>query len=63
MVPELSAKNESQSNGTAEETGKTVGEFTRVLNNQMKDRAGVKLDTGHAITLWLVRWAAMMSSR
>ena len=62
-MPELSAKNESQSNGTAEEAGKTVREFTRALQEQIEDKAGVNIETGDAITLWLVRWAAMVTSR
>ena len=63
VVPELSAKNESQSNGTAKEAGKTVREFTRVLKEQIEDKTDAKLSAGDAITLWLVRWAAMVISR
>ena len=63
IVPEGPAKNESQSNGTAEEAGKTVREFTRVLKEQIEDNTKAKLGAGDAITLWLVRWAAMVISR
>ena len=43
VVPELSGKNESKSNGTAEEAGKTVRDFTRVSREQIEDKAGMKL--------------------
>jgi len=63
IVPDSPAKNESQSNGVVEEAGKTVREFTRVLKDQLESEANVKVKTGDAITLWMVRWAAMMVSR
>ena len=63
IVPESPAKNESQSNGVVEEAGKTVREFTRVLKDQLESEANVKVKAGDVITLWMVRWAAMMVSR
>ena len=39
VIPEQSAKSESQSNGAAEEAGKTIREFARVLKEQMEDKA------------------------
>ena len=63
IVPEVPAKGESQSNGRVEEAGKTVREFTRVLKEQVEDKAKVKLDSQDEILLWMIRWAAMLSSR
>lgn len=59
----MPARGESQSNGAAEEAGKTVREFTRVLRMQTEDKAKVKLGPDDVITLWMVRWAAMLCSR
>ena len=44
VVPETSAKGESQSNGRAEEAGKTIRGFARVLKFQLESRAKIKLD-------------------
>ena len=63
VVPETSAKGESQSNGVVEEAGKTIREFVRVLKEQMEDRAGMTLSPGDVIVQWMVRWAAMLCSR
>ena len=41
VVPEDTPRGESQSNGTVEEAGKTVREYTRVLKEQVEDRTGV----------------------
>ena len=35
----------------------------RVLKEQVEDKAKMKIDSQDAITLWMVRWAAMMVSR
>ena len=43
VIPEESARNDFQSNGTTEEAGRTVREFIRVLKCQMEDKAQVKL--------------------
>ena len=63
VVPEDVPRGESQSNGTAEEAGKTVREYTRVLKEQLEDKANTKLQPGDAITAWMIRWAAMLYSR
>jgi len=63
VVPEGPAKNESQSNGKVEEAGKTVREFTRVLKEQLEHEAEMTIKPGDVITLWMVRWAAMLVSR
>eukprot|EP00974_Lingulodinium_polyedra_P037201 3568302-Lingulodinium_polyedra.AAC.1 len=41
VIPEGPARGESQSNGHVEEAGQTVKEFTRVLKEQIEDKAGV----------------------
>ena len=63
VVPEDVPRGESQSNGTVEEAGKTVREYTRVLKEQVEACAGVQLDPGMTLTEWMVRWAAMLYSR
>ena len=63
VVPEAPARGESQSNGTAEEAAKTVREFTRVFKEHIEDKAGIKVECGDNITLWIIRWAAMVCSR
>ena len=63
VVPEDPPREESQSNGTLEEAGKTVREFVRVLREHVQDKAGVELGASDVIVLWMVRWAAMIVSR
>ena len=63
VIPEESATNESQSNGRAEEAGKTVREFIRVLKKQLEDKANMKLAGDEPILQWMTRWAAMLCSR
>ena len=63
VVPEQPAKSESQSNGAAEEAGKSVREFVRVLKEQVEGKAAVSLEPGDAMILWMVRWSAMLCSR
>ena len=45
VVPEGPAVGESQSNGLAEEAGKTVREFVRVLKEQIEGKTNTKLKT------------------
>ena len=63
IVPDLPAKGESQSNGAVEEAGKTCREFTRVLKEQLEDKAKVKLESKDDVIQWMVRWGAMLCSR
>ena len=63
VVPDSPAKGESKSNGRAEEAGKTVREFTRVLKDQIEEKAHMTIKCEDVITLWMVRWAAMLCSR
>ena len=63
VVPETSAKGESQSNGRAEEAGKIIRGFARVLKFQLEAKAKIKIDQIPEVAMWMVRWAAMMASR
>ena len=63
IIPEGPAVNESQSNGTAEEAGKTVREFVCVLNDQIEYHTKEDIGTMEVVVLWMVRWAAMLVSR
>ena len=63
VSPEVPAKGESQSNGRIEEAGKTVREFTRVLKEQIEEKAKMALECNEAIVMWMIRWAAMLVSR
>ena len=44
VIPEAPAKGESQRNGPAEESSKTVREFVKVLLKQLEDKVGKKED-------------------
>ena len=63
VIPEGPAKGESPSNGAIEEAGKTVREFTRVLKDQLEEKAKMQLKPDDTIVFWMVRWAAMLCSR
>ena len=63
VVLEQAAKGESQSNGSVEEAGKTIREFTRVFKEQLQDKIGEYLGPHSEIMQWIVRWAAMCCSR
>ena len=63
VVPEMSAKGESQSNGAAEAAGSAVRDFTRVLKEQLEKKANIKVESSDVIVQWMVRWAAMLNSR
>ena len=63
IIPESPAVNESQSNGTAEEAGKTVREFVRVLKDQIEYHTKEDIGSMDVVVLWMVRWAAMLVSR
>ena len=62
-IPEGSARGESQSNGRAEDAGRRVREYARVLKEQMEDKMQGVIDAEDPIMQWLVRWAAMMMNR
>ena len=62
VVPETSAKGESQSNGAVEGAGRIVREFTRVFKIQVEDKAKVEIVSTDPILQWAVRWAAMVCS-
>ena len=62
VIPEAPAKGESPSNGIIEEAGKTVREYGRVLTDQLENKAKIKVEGQDAITMWMIRWAAMMTS-
>ena len=63
IIPESPPKGESQSNGVIEEAGKTVREFTRVLKEQVEDKAKIKQNCDDVLVQWMTRWAAMLVSR
>ena len=54
VIPESPPRGESASNGTAEEAGKTVREFVRVLKEQVEHRANIELDCAEVLTVWMV---------
>ena len=63
VVQEGPPRGESQSNGAAEEAGKTVREYTRVLREQVEHYANTRIESTGNLTVWMVRWAAMLCSR
>ena len=63
VIPEEAARNDSQPNGTAEEAGRTVREFIRVLKCQMEDQSEIKLKGDENILQWMTRWSAMLCSK
>ena len=54
IIPEGPPKGESQSNGAAEEAGKTVREYVRVRKEQIEDKAGMKLHPGDVVVQWMI---------
>ena len=56
-------KYESQSNGTVEEAGKTVREFTLIFKDVIEKKALMKIDDGMEIAPWMIRGAAVNISR
>ena len=63
ITPEQPPAGEHQSNGAAEEAGKTVRDHARVLKIDLQKRLGRKISFGEPIMPWLIRWAAMAVSR
>ena len=63
VIPETSAKGESQSNGAAGNAGRMVRDFTRVLKEQVEKLAQVKLETTSCAIPWMTRWASTICPR
>ena len=63
IIPEVSARGESQSNGCCEQAVQAVAEFIRVLTEQVEQKAKVKLNLENNICHWMVRWAATVCSK
>ena len=62
IIPEVSARGESQSNGYCEQAVQVVAEFIRVQKEQVEQKAKVKLNLENNICHWMVRWAATVCS-
>eukprot|EP00973_Karenia_brevis_P049127 6813926-Karenia_brevis.AAC.1 len=54
---------ESASNGVIKEAGKTVRECVRVMKDQNEKNSKMTVEGHDVITMWMIRWAAMMISR
>ena len=52
----------SQTNGIAEEAGKTIRDMARVLKVQLEMRTERMIEMKEPIMKWLVRWSAMCLS-
>ena len=63
VVQEHPPRGESQSNGAVENAGKTVREYARVLREQIEYHTKVGMESAGNLTVWMIRWAAMLSSR
>ena len=63
IIPEVSARGESQSNGCCEQSVQVVAKFIRVRKEQVEQNAKVKLNLEDNICHWTVRWAATMCSK
>jgi hypothetical protein len=63
VIPENPPKGESQSNGRAEEAGKTCRGFAKVIRDQLEETANISIGCDDAIAQWIVRWSAMLPSR
>ena len=63
VVLDRPPKGESQSNSVAEEGGKMVREFVKLMRDVTESKANVKLDGSHAIIYWMIRWAAVALTR
>ena len=63
MSPEQPPVGEHQSNGTAEEAGRTVRDPARVLEIQLQLKIGREIEADEPVMSWLIRWAAMSVSR
>ena len=62
VIPEEAAKGESQPNGRVEDAGKLVRGFTRLWKSQIEENIQTKIEN-QDILEWMIRWAAMFTSR
>ena len=62
-IVETSAREQHESNGTAEESVRAVRGMVITLKSQIEEHTGLKLLGCHCITQWMLRWAAMLLSR
>ena len=53
---ETSAKEEHQSNGTAEESVRTIRGLVLTLKSQLEHGTGKKITSEQCITQWMLRW-------
>ena len=49
--------------GAVANAGRIVREFTRVLKDKVEEKAGITMETQSNLVQWMVRWAAMITSR
>ena len=60
--PEQPPKGEHQSNGVAEEAGRTIRARLRVYKIQLENKVRREFDVNSSIIQWMARWAAMALS-
>ena len=63
ITPESPANGESKSNGAVEETGKTIRRQTKVMKEQVQDKAKTALHPEDPVVQWMIRWSVMLTSR
>ena len=63
VVTESPAQGESQSNGFVEEAGKTVINVVRVFKDVIETKIRATIKSKDALLMWVIRWAAMVTSR
>ena len=63
VIPEVSARGESQSNGAVEQAAQVVAECVRALKEQVEQKATFKRGPTDTISLWMFRLAAMLCSK
>ena len=63
VVPEVSAKGESPSNGVIEQSVQIVQEFARVIKLSIESNVDITIGPDLEVYSWLIRWAGMLVSR